>query len=141
MKGSLLLTILTVKASYARDVEQPLANLADVPDTLQWWLADTGVWRIRTYALDHDIHTYHIGGRTGDSLHLARTLNRRHYDAITADEHLVTFADCSDPAEVDARFHSIGLPPRLEIAPRRFAFWKPDDAAYRTQTVPRRAAN
>jgi hypothetical protein len=139
MQGSLLLTILTVKGSYARDVEQPLADFGDVPDTLQWWLAETGVWRIRTYALDHDIHTYHIGGRTGDVLHLARTTNRRHYDVITAEEHLVPFADCSDPAEVNARFNSIGLPPRLKIAAGRFAFWKPDEADYVTQTVPKRA--
>ena len=137
MKGTLLLAILTVKSSYAQETEQPLASLADVPDTLQWWIAETGVWRIRTYAMDHDIHTHLVGGNSDDSLGLARESNRRHFSDVIGAEHLVTFADCNDSAEARAKFEQIGLAPQLEVAAGRFAFWKPDNAKYSTKSAPR----
>jgi hypothetical protein len=61
MKGTLLLTILNIQSSCARDLEETVVDASCVPDTLQWWIGSEEAWRIRTYALDHDIHTYSIG--------------------------------------------------------------------------------
>jgi hypothetical protein len=139
MQGTLLLTILTVKSSYARAVELPLASAADVPDTLQWWVtaASDGAWRIRTYAIDHDIHTHHVVGDPEHLLALARENNRKHFAGLIRAEHALNFADCDNENEVKEVFRRVGIVPQLEIAAGRFAFWNPDEARYWTQSEPR----
>ncbi|HTO63681.1 MAG TPA: hypothetical protein VMM15_20775 [Bradyrhizobium sp.] len=136
MQGTLVLAILTVRSSYARQIEERLVDHADVPDTLQWWIAAGGSWRIRTYAIDHDIHTHQVDGDPTRLLTLASEGNRKHYGDVLAAEHVLHFADSHDWSDVDAKFRAIGLAPRLEIAADRFAFWKPDDARYATKSRP-----
>lgn len=136
VQGILVLAILTVRSSYGHQIELPLGDDVDVPDTVQWWIASTGTWRIRTYAMDHDIHTHHVYGNPDDLLGMASENNRKHYGDVMGSEHLVQFTDCCDMSEVEIKFRAIGLEPRLEVAAGRFAFWKPDDARYSTKTSP-----
>ncbi len=70
MRGILLPAVLTVKSSYSREIETALENADDVPDTLQGWFGNGGSWRIRTYALDHDIHAYQVANPLQTSLSL-----------------------------------------------------------------------
>jgi hypothetical protein len=138
MQGTLLLAILTVKGSYASgvEVEFPLEALDDVPDTVQWWVAPNGVWRIRTFAVDHDIHTFKIGGQTEDAVAMARSNNQKNFGDVSKAEYTLAFVDCRNELEVRSQFESIELPARLEVAGNDFAFWKPDDAEYATKTAP-----
>ena len=136
MRGTLLLAILSTKSSYIQEIEIPIDGTSDVPDTLQWWITPEVTWRIRTFALDHDIHTYEMRG-LADAIRLARANNEKNYGDIIAAQHQFDFADCTDKQETDAKLSAVGLEPRLEIAIGRFAFWKPDDAKYRTQSTPR----
>ncbi|HJR21504.1 MAG TPA: hypothetical protein VJ822_07780 [Dongiaceae bacterium] len=93
-------------------------------------------WRIRTYALDHDIHAHEMRGLV-DAIRLARANNEKNYGDIISVQHQFDFADCTDKSETDAAMSAAGLEPRLEVAAGRFAFWKPDDAKYRTQSTPK----
>jgi hypothetical protein len=136
MHGTLVLAILSIQSSYARDVERSLDRPDDVPDTLQWWVSPQGSWRIKTYALDHDIHTHDVGSHA-DLVRLAQTNNLKHYGNVIRAQHILEFSDCSDQAEVEKTFGNLGLVPRLEVAMGRFAFSKPDDAKYWTQSAPR----
>jgi hypothetical protein len=136
VRGTLILTVLNITGSYARDTERPADPEADVPDTLQWWIGEQA-WRIRTYGMDHDIHTHAVGPGRTDLVETARANNARHYGDVTRAEHVFHFRDCTDAHEVAAAFAAAGLPPRLEVAAGRFAFWKPDDARYRSQSTPR----
>lgn len=122
-QGTLLLAILTVRSSYIDATEEPLKSEADVPDTLQWWLAATGASRIRTYAIDHDIHIHQVDGNPEDLVAMARQNSRTHYGDIIKAEYAMTFADCQDSAEVKAAFARVGLVSRLEVAAGQFAFW------------------
>ena len=54
-KGTLIIGVLTVESSYAQNSERPSRG---VPDTVQFWIDPGGAWRIRTYAIDHDIHPH-----------------------------------------------------------------------------------
>jgi hypothetical protein len=135
MRGTLLMAILTTKSSYIQEIEEPVDGPSDVPDTLQWWIAPEVTWRIRTYALDHDIHTHEIRG-LADALRVARANNEKNYGDVISVQHQFDFADCTDKSETDAALAAAGLEQRLEIAADRFAFWKPDDATYRTQSAP-----
>ncbi|HET6158390.1 MAG TPA: hypothetical protein VFE34_08610 [Dongiaceae bacterium] len=136
MRGTLLLAILSTRSSYAQEIEDPIDGPSDVPDTLQWWITPEVTWRIRTYALDHDIHTHEMHG-LADAIRLAPANNEKNYGDIIAAQHQFDFADCTDKSETDAALSEAGLTPRLEVALGQFAFWKPDDAKYRTQSTPR----
>ena len=136
MQGTLVLAILAVRSSYGQQIEVRLDDSKDIPDTLQWWIAASGAWRIRTYAIDHDIHTHQVDGKPDDLLVLASEGIRKHYDDVLGAEHVLQFSDCNDRSEVQAKLQAVGLEPRLEIAAGRFAFWKPDDLRYSTKTTP-----
>ena len=136
MQGTLVLTILTVQSSYLREVEEPLGVSAGLPDTIQWWVAPMGSWRIRTYAIDHDIHTHSLG--TADNLvELALENVQRHYGDVIQSQHIIELANCLNTDETSRAFQAAGLKPYVEIAAGRFAFWKPDDGHYHTQSQPK----
>jgi hypothetical protein len=131
------MAVLNVKSSYRQEIEEPLDGESDIPDTLQWWIGTDGAWRIKTFALDHDIHTYAVGGAGPNLVELAQANNLKHYGDVIDAQHVLEFQDCTDNKEVRRVFRRIGLTPRLEVAEGRFAFWKPDEAAYRTQSQPK----
>ena len=135
MQGLLVLTILSVQSSYARNIEQPLPAGVGVPDTVQWWIARTGSWRIKTFGVDHDIHTHSLGNAVVMK-NQALANSRKHYGDVTRSEHLFELADWLNTRDTDSAFRAAGLEPRVEIATGRFAFWKPDDVRYRTQSQP-----
>jgi len=137
MQGTLVLAVLNVKSSYLRDVEESLEGKDDIPDTLQWWIGPESAWRIKTFALDHDIHVYSVGPGSAELVELAQENNAKHYGEVIACQHILAFKDCEDTKEVRRLFKKTGLSPRLEVATGRFAFWKPDDAKYRTQSQPK----
>jgi hypothetical protein len=137
MKGTLVLAVLGVKSSYVRATEEPLDGPADVPDTLQWWISPDQVWRIKTFALDHDIHVHSVGRLAfSEAIALARTNNKKHYGDVVRAEYVLEFSDCEERRTVTAILRGAGLPPHLEVASGRFAFWKPDEATYETQSRP-----
>jgi hypothetical protein len=136
MHGILVLAVLTIKSSYSQNVEVAVEDADDVPDTVQWWLGRAGCWRLRTYAIDHDIHTYKIGNSSQAMLDLAQTNNQKNFGDVIKAHHVIHFVNCADPSELATEFGRIGLCPRLEISPGRFAFWKPDQAVYSTKSTP-----
>ena len=87
VQGTLLLAILRIKSSYSRNIELRLEETDGVPDTVQWWFDNNGCYRIRTYALDHDIHVWDIGHSPKATLELARTNNSKHYADVIAAQY------------------------------------------------------
>ena len=135
MKGTLVLTSLSVQSSYLSGAERSLSDRSDVPDTIQWWIAQSGSWRIKTFAIDHDIHTHMIG--YGDNLReIALANDRKNYCDVLQAQHVIEFNDVGDDNETNDAFESLGLVPHIEIAAGQFAFWKPDNKDYFTQSEP-----
>jgi hypothetical protein len=137
MQGTLVLAVLNVKSSYLQEIEESLIGASDIPDTLQWWIAPDRAWRIKTFALDHDIHTYSIDQGGPNLVELAQANNLKHYGDVVDAQHVLEFQDCTDSKEVRRVFRRIKLPPRLEVSEGRFAFWKPDTCEYRTRSQPK----
>jgi len=137
VRGTLIVAVLTVRSSYLNAREEPCPP-SGVPDTLQWWIAPDQAWRIKTFALDHDIHTHSLPPQPGLA-EVAQANNAKHYGDVIATQHVIELTDCYDDALVERAFGGVGLEPRLEVAEARFAFWKPDDADYRTQSRPERS--
>jgi hypothetical protein len=135
MRGILLLAVLSIKSSYSREIEAALDGANDIPDTLQWWFGKGGCWRIRTYAMDHDIHAYKIGNSLQTTLELAKKSNQDPYGDIIQAQHVLHFVNCTNEGELEAEFGRLSLLPRIEIDSSRFAFWKPDNAEYSTKST------
>jgi hypothetical protein len=95
------------------------------------------VWRVKTFALDHDIHVYSIGAPRAGILELARANNQKHYGDIISAQHVLEFSDCTNEAEVKRVCGTAGLDPRVEVVEAGYAFWKPDDQPYQTQSRPK----
>jgi hypothetical protein len=53
----LVVVLLTVESSYLRNTERPVDG---VSDTVQFCFTHDRDWRIKTYAMDHDIHVHVI---------------------------------------------------------------------------------
>lgn len=137
MQGKLLVAVLTIKSSYSRNIETASEGDVDVPDTVQWWFGNDGCWRIRTYALDHDIHVHQIGKSPQAVVEFAQRNNLTNYGDVIKAQHVLDFSDCRSKADVDAEFRRFGLVPRTETSPQGFIYWKPDEAEYRTKSTPR----
>jgi hypothetical protein len=117
MRGTLVLAVLSTKTSFLRRLEVPLESEDEIPDTLQWWLGDSGCWRIRTYSMNHDIHTYINRKSPQTTLDVARTNNQKNYGDLIKFQPEIHFVDCTNSLECEAEFQRIGLVPRMEIEP------------------------
>lgn len=133
----LILALLTTESSYKSEVERPAIAVAD---TAQFWFGSQSPWRIRTYAIDHDIHIYSVGSRTDSTeftqeeamAHLAK-----HYNEIVKRQYVLKFQNPADPVEVKQVLEQNGLLGTLEVAPAGFAFYNPDRQKYKTQSTPK----
>jgi hypothetical protein len=129
----LVVATLTVQSSYKDNVEKPAGR---VPDTIQWWITPDTMWRIKTFAIDHDIHIYSLEKSPGDAIQVATENTKKHYGDVLGDLHVIEIADVTDPAAIAAALSKAGLSNQLEASPQGFAFWNPDNAKYTTQSQP-----
>jgi hypothetical protein len=101
MQSTPVLAVLNVKSSYSQEVEEPLDSASDIPDTVQWWITAECDWRIKTFALDHDIHLYSIDKSGHDLVELAQANNLKHYGNVVDSQHVLEFRACTDLPETN----------------------------------------
>ena len=133
---TLVLAILTTESSYAQEIERPATT---VPDTIQFWLALDSQWRIRTYAVDHDIHVYTAGSRPDGSRLTAKEAAdhiAKHYANITA-KTVTLESHPGDKVEVRRVLTEKVLTGVLEVGKNGVAFYNPDKGKYRTSSKPK----
>ena len=127
---------LSVQSSYARNVEMPADAIRF--DTVQWWIGPARVWRIRTFALDEDLHLHAVQGAQPSMLDIARTSTRKTYADVLVRDTVIRFVDHRDASAVSARLVSVLGGGELEVTEQLdLAFWNPTGAAYRTKSQPR----
>lgn len=131
---TLILAILTVEGSYSQDIERPATSVAD---TVQFWYAPNSQWRIKTYAIDHDIHVHSIG--IADPLQrltvaFAEANIQKTYGDVVERLTVLSIPDPMDVASVRKVLDSAGLGGGLEIVPDGYAFYNPDRGHYRSQS-------
>jgi hypothetical protein len=132
----LVLAILATESSYAQEVERAEGA---VPDTVQFWLTPDKQWRVRTYAIDHDIHVYQVGSRAdGSGLSATEAADHiaTHYANIIAKTATLNFRDPGDQDEVRRVLAAKRLKGTLEIGKAGVAFYNPDNGEYRTKSRP-----
>jgi hypothetical protein len=133
----LVLAMLSTESSYASEIERPATACAD---TAQFWFGSSGAWRVRTYAIDHDIHIYQVGtsGAVPDFHREAGEAHiKKHYSDVLAKLVVLRFKEPTNKVEVAQVLASQGLSGTLEVSSAGFAFYKPDRGEYRTKSEPR----
>lgn len=134
----MLVAFLTVAGSYLERRERPAGEL---PDMVQFWLEEDGVWRVRTYALDRDIHVHHLAGmiETPDKPRVAvlRAHLERVYPDVLGVVHELEFENYLDAEEVARVLADVGLVrTELELAEAGFYFYNPDGGEYKSLSDP-----
>lgn len=132
---SLLVVFLTVASSYSSNIEHPPDG---VSDTVQFWFTPEQDWRIRTFAVDHDIHVHVIREcpcerKFGIDQAIHSTSN--HYADIIDRHVLISLNDPADATEVTGALASHGLSGTIEQSRSGLAFYNPDQARYWSQSV------
>ena len=133
----LVVALLTTESSYKSEIERPTSS---VPDTVQFWFGAKDPWRIRTYAIDHDIHIYSLGTRP-DGTHFtigeAEAHISKNYGEVLQKHYVIKFNNPTDLVESNRLLKRHGLSGKLEVAPAGFAFYNPDGVKYKSQSTPK----
>ncbi|MFT4174997.1 MAG: hypothetical protein QM639_20670 [Rhodocyclaceae bacterium] len=134
-KPTLLVFRLTIQSSYSDNEEREAEE--DRFDTVQWWISENETWRIKTFAIDQDIHVHRISGAVPEEVALDNTM--KNYDDVIASMFTVKFDDLNDETKVSQAMKHFGGAAALEVARNgeNFAFWNPKHVKYSSKTQPR----
>lgn len=123
---------LSIRSSYIRNEKHEASD--ELFDTVQFVWTEQGVWRIRTYADDQDVHTWSMQVAPDDLIPLARKNTEKHYGDVLTEGYIIDTPDGVDGVrrELQAR----GLPDHLEIGSSGLMFWTPEGSNYRTRSTP-----
>lgn len=133
-EGTLVLSILSVESSYIQNIERATTK---IPDTVQWWICETTLWRIKTFGIDHDIHVYNIEKVPERAIEFCQKNTEKNYGDVIASTHVLTFRNKADPKSVAEVFRKSNLGTNFEISESGFLFWKPDEEKYKSKSKPK----
>ena len=126
-----MLGVLTMQSSYGRNVEEPARG---VPDTVQWWFLGDATWRVRTYAIDRDVHPHRADGV---DVEFAKANVREHYGDVLRSLHVVSLSNVRDPEATRNELRAAGLRDTVQFSDSGIPLWLPDDARYESRSEPR----
>jgi hypothetical protein len=132
--GTLLVFRLTIQSSYAQDAER-VADAAHF-DTVQWWLAADHAWRIKTFAMDEDIHCYHISSSIAEGF--ARQSTEKNYGDVIATSFSVELNSLTNAESIAKAMQDFGGAEALEVDRNggKFAFWNPLQVHFSSKSQP-----
>ncbi len=132
METVLLVFLLNIKSSYLQNIEEPSSAPAD---TIQFLLINGQAWRMKTFALDHDVHVWSMGPMDKARFEeLAISNTKRNYGDVLARYVRVVAQSDLESLEPAAKRELGGA---IEIAKdRAFAFWVTAAGQYKTQSRP-----
>jgi len=128
-----IIFVLTIKSSYAQNVEDP----ADIynADTVQFFIEPNQAWRVKTFAIDQDVHVYSLGipNETLEEKVIAGT--ERSYGDVIAKKYIIRSKTGIEGIKVELK--KLNLYQELEVSKSGFAFWVPENTQYGTKTQPK----
>ncbi|HEY0686007.1 MAG TPA: hypothetical protein VGD45_26935 [Steroidobacter sp.] len=130
---TLVIFFLTIQSSYSGNTEQPASDEAF--DTVQFFQSDSGAWRIKTFAMDQDVHVWSLGGKVGDIVTVARSNTEKHYGDVLLEGYISKSSTGFDGLRQE--LESRGLSTHLEISDSGLVFWTPEGTRYRSKSKPR----
>ncbi|RXR06997.1 hypothetical protein [Pseudoxanthomonas composti] len=132
MKITLVLFLLNIQSSYVQNIEREAT--AGVFDTVQFVSVEGKGWRIKTYAIDQDVHPWSIGSNTQEIVAVAKQNTRKHYGDVLSKTYVIETSDGIEGLRRELARQ--GLSATLEVAEAGFVFWVPAESDYRTRSTP-----
>lgn len=135
MKITILIFFLNIESSYIQASETTVDGYGD---TVQWVIREDMMWRIRTFAVDEDVHVYQIDrrGKTRDALiEIASQNTLKHYRETITDELLINSE--TGVAGILEQLKAEGIDSRLNEDVSGLVFWSPDGSKYSTKSEPK----
>ena len=134
MSSTLVIFFLSVQSSYSGSTEAPATE--DAFDTVQFYSAESGCWRIKTYATDQDVHAWSLGKEVDDLVALARSNTEKHYGDVLTEGYIIKSEEGTEGLRRELADR--GLSTNLEVSDSGFLFWAPEGSHYRTKSTPKR---
>lgn len=136
METTIILAPLLTKGSYKEQRDIPLDNLEDNFDTIQWFINDEIVLRIRTFALDYDIHIYKLRKPSLDFVEFAIQDNHKTYGDIIHKQHAHILDGLPTIDKGNSLLRWIDLPGKFLPLFESYIYWSPNGEDYHTQSNP-----
>jgi len=136
IETTIILVPLLVRGSYIEDREIRLEELEDNIDTLQWIINDDITFRIRTFALDYDIHIHKVGKADFDIVEYAIQSNHKYYGNIMHRQYAQILNNFPALTEGNELLESLGLPGEFRPLFDKYMYWSPDREEYFSQSRP-----
>jgi hypothetical protein len=127
----LVIFLLTVQSSQAEQTQRP--GTAAECDTIQFFQSPRGNWRIRTFAIDQDVHVWELDKDIADILELARSNTEELYHGVLAEGHVIESQTLEGLRQA---LVARGLPANLKVSDGGFLFWAPAGTEYRMKSTP-----
>ncbi|MDH5452383.1 MAG: hypothetical protein OEX14_03425 [Paracoccaceae bacterium] len=134
LKITLIIFFLSIESSYIQNKEVEVEGFAD---TTQWVVRGDDMWRIKTFAIDKDVHVFkinHDGKSPEDLIKIARLNTLKHYGEVVSDELILNTED--GVAGLRIEMAAIGLDAHLNESGDGFVFWSPDGTKYSSKSKP-----
>lgn len=133
--GTLLIFKLSVQSSYSEDFER---EATDKFDTIQWWIGSSGTWRIKTYAVDSDIHPYHIETKKSKEalIELAKANTKKTYGDVISQVLRIEIPEGWNEQKITALLAQNRLNQNFEWVEAGYLLWLPGDSTFTTKTTP-----
>ena len=122
---------LAVRSSYTRNEE--VDSTESEFDTVQFHFNGGDCWRIKTFAMDQDVHAWNIG-KVQDLVGLARANTEKHYGDVLTEGYILKSESGLEGIRLELTDR--GLDNHLEVSDVGFAFWTPAGTTYRTKSRP-----
>jgi len=133
MKTVLIIFFLSVQSSYTSNTEIPATPKSF--DTVQFFVSNRTMWRIKTYAQDKDVHIWSLGAEIADVVTFATENTTKHYGDVLTEAYIIETNEGLDGVRRELSIR--GLEAHLEKPSSGAVFWTPIDSGYRTKSLPR----
>ena len=132
METILIIFVLTIQSSYVQNVETDAIGFN--ADTVQFIILPNQTWRIRTFAIDEDVHVHALGSPTESiESHVIESTERTYGDVIARKYVLRSKTGIEG---LRAELKNVNLNQDLEVSKSGFAFWVPENTKYKSKSQP-----
>lgn len=132
LTSTLIICLLDTQSSHAGNEEIPATEHAF--DTVQYYASERGVWRINTFAMDHDVHVWPLGESVADIVELATANTQKQYGDALRVCRVFQATGGIDGLRIALLRH--GMSPHLEIDATGCVFWAPEGTRYFSKSNP-----
>ncbi len=104
-------------------------------DTVQFIIEPNQTWRIRTFAIDQDVHVHSLGSPSESIESRVIESTERTYGDVIAKKYVLRSKTGIEGLRAELK--NVNLNQDLEVSKSGFAFWVPENTKYNSKSQPK----